>query len=154
MLFSYSFFFLFSEFLLLFFLDTLMLKKSIVDVKLLKCPMASVGTDGCSARVPHDVVDEVASIRAKKLYNILIVKDFVNDHNTVLKWCPGRSCECVVERMRRTVQKTTDNKNNESIETRTAVVNFNAVNCDVLHFFCFVGLICSLTPTQLLLNTY
>ena len=118
--------------------DTLMLKKSIVDVKLLKCPMASVGTDGCSARVPHDVVDEVASIRAKKLYNILIVKDFVNDHNTVLKWCPGRSCECVVERMRRTVQKTTDNKNNESIETRTAVVNFNAVNCNVgLHFFCF-----------------
>ena len=117
--------------------DTLMLKKSIIEVKLLKCPMASVGTDGCSARVPHDVVDEVASIRAKKLYNILIVKDFVNDHNTVLKWCPGRSCECVVERMRRTVQKTTDNKNNESIETRTAVVNFNAVNCDSVHFFCF-----------------
>jgi hypothetical protein len=78
--------------------DTLMLKGDVVNVKQLCCPMHTIG---CETRIPHDVIEQVASKRAKQLYDTLVVREFVADHSKVLRWCPGAGCECVVERFRR-----------------------------------------------------
>ena len=121
--------------------DTLMLKGDVVNLKKLRCPMYTIG---CETRIPHDVIEEVASERAKQLYDTLVVREFVTDHSKVLRWCPGVGCECVVERFRR---RLTQDQGKEATEQTTAeitkaaqssVVNFNSVHCSVnFHFFCF-----------------
>jgi hypothetical protein len=137
--------------------DTLMLKGDVVNVKQLCCPMHTIG---CETRIPHDVIEQVASKRAKQLYDTLVVREFVADHSKVLRWCPGAGCECVVERFRRRmgVEDTATGRgqtnqgsspsregsspsregSSPSREAMSSVVNFNSVHCAVnLHFFCF-----------------
>ena len=120
-------------------MDAIMLKGGVADLKSLRCPMFAM--EGCDTRIPHDVVEEVASERAKNLYDILVVREFVTDHAKVLRWCPGNGCECVVERFRRRLDFEEDESTSETemgAAQQHAVINFNSVHCSVnLHFFCF-----------------
>ena len=125
------------------------LLNNVVSFKSLICP-----GKGCISRISKNVIEEVASARALKIYNNLLIKEFVNDHSTVLRWCPGKGCECIVERMQRTTIKPSNFNNsnnygnsNNSTSTNsttsfpqgiTKIINFNSMYCnDNLHFFCF-----------------
>ena len=92
-------------------------------------------TIGCETRIPHDVIEQVASDRAKNLYDTLVVREFVADHAKVLRWCPGAGCECVVERFRRRVgvdggeEAATKQQATAGTMAESSVVNFNSVHC-------------------------
>ena len=113
--------------------DTQLLRNGLVDLRNgLRCPMR--GSDGCNARIPMDVVDSVASDRAKALCHRIAIRNFVDDQ-PVLRWCPGTGCGAVVERMRRIGSSSAAS---EGRREKEHIINFNSAHCDkALHFFCF-----------------